>query len=389
MYGLGSYIVQRYRGLAKRSIYRAWLTGADWLREEFTADKLHRYTNGRYHWWAYDRVVARERAAGFHILGLIDYNNTWDGHDHAYMPHYMIRKLSHDFAKYAYAIARHYRGIINYWQVWNEPDLHLFWHPYPNPTDYARLLRRAYRAIKRANPQATVVLGGPSGADPHPLAFIHRVVAAGGRFDVLSVQPYEDVPDLSLLSEVRALRWYGKPIWFTEMGWAGETNCASVCGTEQSQAVRLARLYLVAAYAGVQRVFWYDLRDDGTGAIFEDHFGLLEHDLAAKPAFVAYEVSRYFLNRATLTGVDTLGPQVFAFRFRNHGAQFVVVWNNELGSYGLRIPWSWGPARVLNWSGRAVASTGDGVVTMTAYPRSILYIVPDRLEPRRSMPGPA
>ncbi len=380
-------MIQRYPDLSQPAVYRAWRTGVDWVREEFTADRLHRYTRGTYHWARYDRVVYKERHAGFHILGLLDYNNTWDGRDHAYMPHYLMPKLISDFAQYVYAIVRHYRGVIQDWQIWNEPDLHQFWHPYPNPVDYAHLLARAYEAVKQANPNATVVLGGPSGADPHPLTFIHDVAAAGGKFDVVSVQPYEDVPDLRLLSEVRALKAYRKPIWFTEMGWAGETSCENVCGTEGSQADRLARLYVVAAYAGVQRVFWYDLRDDGTGALFEDHFGLLEHDFAAKPAYVAYEVSLYYLNRAWLGGVDVLGPQVFAFQLWNHGHRFVVIWNNQLTSYRLRIPWRDGPARVLNWSGQQVGGDYRGVVGLTVYPRSILYIAPDHMVPAIARPG--
>ena len=341
MYGLGSYAIQRYPNLMRPALYRARLTGADWLREEFTADRLHNSPYAPYHWRRYDLIVRHERRMGFHILGLLDYSNTWQGYaarNHGYMPHWLMPRLSREFAAYAYAIARHYRGQIDTWQIWNEPDLDIFWRPYPNATDYAHLLRRAYYAVKRANPHATVVLGGPSGADPNGLGFIHRVVASGGRFDVLSVQPYRDVPDLQLLSEVQSLRQYHRPIWFTEMGWAGETYCMSVCGPEISQADRLARLYVVAAYAGVKRIFWYDLRDDSTAANFESHFGLLQWNLAAKPAYVAYHVSQYYLNRAWYLGVDRLEPQVFAFQFKKKGSKFVVLWNNTLGPFGLAHP---------------------------------------------------
>lgn len=385
MYGLGSYAIQRYPALAGAAIWRAKLTGADWLREEFTADRLHYGPYGPYHWARYDPIVRQERGMGFHILGLLDYSNTWQGyaaHNHAYMPHWLMPRLIREFSAYVYAVARHYRGRINTWQIWNEPDLDIFWRPHPDATDYAHLLRSAYFAVKRANPQATVVLGGPSGADPNGQSFIQQVVAAGGKFDVLSVQPYRDVPDLELLSEVQSLRQYHRPIWFTEMGWAGEWYCRSVCGPEYSQADRLARLYAVAAYAGVQRVFWYDLRDDGTAANFESHFGLLQWNLASKPAYVAYHVSQFYMNRAWFLGVDRLEPQVFAFRFKKKGTSFVVLWNNTLGPYGLHIPWKNSSARVLDWGGRQVAASNHGAVNVSVPGRSILYIVPSTLTPR-------
>lgn len=388
LFGIGSYAAQRYPGLAAPTLYRAHLTGADWVREEFTANRIHWGTHAPYQWWRYDRTVNAEKRLGFHILGLLDYNNTFDGNPNSYMPHRQLPRLVQDFTDYVTAMVRHYKHSIQDWQIWNEPDLHQFWGPRSNAADYARLLTAAYEAVKRVQPAATVVLGGPSGADPNGLQFIANVVHAGGRFDVISVQPYRDVPDLELLAEVQRLRRYRKPIWFTEMGWAGESWCMSVCGAEDSQADRLARLYVVSVVGGVQRVFWYDLRNDGSGANFEDHFGLLEGSLAAKPAFIAYQMARFYLNRSQFLGVDVLKPDVFAFELRKRGVTFDVLWNNRLDTYGLDIPWHGrAAARVLDWSGRQVARSGNGQVSVAVSPRSILYIVRSGFLPQLFRPG--
>lgn len=390
LFGLGSFVVQRYPGLARQALYRAKLTGADWLREEFTGNKMHWGTYRRYRWSIYDRTVRQERRRGFHILGLLDYNNTWDGHPNSYMPHWKMPGLIRDYKHFVFRVVRHYRFSIDYWQIWNEPDLRLFWKPGPSARDYARLLTAAYYTVKRANPRARVVLGGPSGSDPHGFRFISRVVHAGGRFDILSIQPYRDVPDLQLIHEVRRVRRYGKPVWFTEMGWAGERWCMSICGPVDAQANRLARLYLVSAVAGAQRVFWYDFRDDGIGAAFEDHFGLLEHNLASKPAFLAYQLSRFYLNWGHLLGRDVLKPDVFAFRVHNHRHNFVILWNNRLDTYGLDIPWRGRDrARVLDWSGHEVARSHNGQIKVAVRPRTILYIVPSGFEPRLYRPSAA
>ncbi len=351
LHGLGSYIAQRSRPVSARLLNLASQTGVRWLREEFTADKLHGSPAGVYDWAPYDKVVTQERGVGFHILGLLDYNNTWSGQGHAYMPHSNMRQIVSDFAMYAYAVARHYRNQITDWQVWNEPDLAKFWRPYPNARDYATLLNAAYAAIKRANPQATVVLGGPSGADPNAINFIDQVVKAGGKFDITSIQPYNGAPNGALLQEVKTLREFGRPIWFTEIGWSGEDWCERSCGTETSQADKLARIYLIAAIAGVQRVFWYDLRDDGSAPWLEDHFGLLQRNLSIKPAFTAYRLSAYLLDGAHLIGIAKLSNSVLALKFKNHGQQFFVIWNDALTSWTSKVNLNLGPStsRRLAW----------------------------------------
>ena len=382
LFGLGSYAAQRATANVQTpTLTKARATGVTWLREEFTANRMHSQTDGAYRWGSYDATVRRERNLGFHILGLLDYSNTFEWSNHSYMPHDHIAALSQDFASYAYAVARHYRNSIDTWQVWNEPDLHLFWRPYPDAGDYATLLNQAYTAIKRANPKAKVVLGGPSGADPHAMRFIQQVVDAGGKFDILSMQPYQPVPGPQLIGQVQALRKFHKPIWFTEMGWAGETACQNVCGSEYSQGDRLARLYLVAAYAGVDRLFWYDLRDDGQQANFEDHFGLLQHNLAPKPSYWAYKLSLFLLDGGRLLGVSHLRSQVYALEVRNHGRVFDIIWNNALSSYALNMTWKGRAAVVLDWQGHQVTKGTSTAVRMSVPQRSLWYILPPHFAP--------
>ncbi|HEV3312677.1 MAG TPA: hypothetical protein VG815_19360, partial [Chloroflexota bacterium] len=79
LFGLGTYAALRYPGLARPALHRVHLTGVDWVREEFTANRLHLATNDPYQWWRTDSVVRQETRLGLHILGLLDYNNTFGG----------------------------------------------------------------------------------------------------------------------------------------------------------------------------------------------------------------------------------------------------------------------------------------------------------------------
>src|SRR5215203_4858341 len=45
-----------------------------------------------------------------------------------------------DYAGFVGMLARRYAGRVTAWEIWNEPDLPLFWQPRPDPVAYARLL---------------------------------------------------------------------------------------------------------------------------------------------------------------------------------------------------------------------------------------------------------
>src|SRR5260221_9780256 len=59
-------------------------------------------------------------------------------------------------------LARTYKGRINTWVIWNEPDFlpgesGTWWTWSGNTADFGRLLTTGYRAIKQVDPNATVV----------------------------------------------------------------------------------------------------------------------------------------------------------------------------------------------------------------------------------------
>ncbi|HEX6506689.1 MAG TPA: cellulase family glycosylhydrolase, partial [Chloroflexota bacterium] len=340
--------------------------GAQWVREEFTASDLHSTPAGKYSWEPYDRIVNEERRAGLHILGLLDYSNTWSFQDHASVPHSAISRVSADFARYAFAMARHFRGRITYWQIWNEPNTEQFWQPFPVAGDYATLVTAASRAIRRADPNAHVVLAGVSGMD---LSFVRDVAARTHAFDVVAVHPYRSLPEPSFAGQVSSLRTLRHPVWFSEIGWAAGDGCDG-CYDETEQARYLVRFYTLAAAAGIQRVFWYDLRDDVQSTTNpEAHFGLVRRDLSAKPAFTAYALLSRLLTGSTFVRADLHGGHgLYAFRFAGRKTDVTVVWNASDTTRQVSIPWAHPYAQLLNANGDVLAelSTAAGHITITA-----------------------
>ena len=102
-----------------------------------------------------------------------------------------------DFARFSAKVAARYKGKVNAWEIWNEPNETRFWRPAPDPAGYARLLNLTYEAIKQVNPAATVILGGLSthcanSADYMTWrTFMDGFYRAGGaRFDAFAIHPY-------------------------------------------------------------------------------------------------------------------------------------------------------------------------------------------------------
>lgn len=131
-----------------------------------------------------------------------------------------------------------------------------------------------------------------------------------------SVNPVHLPEDDSVTAGIKKLRELldenggeDKPIWLTETGYTSSINRYGV--TEYEQAIYLPRLLCSFISEGAEKLFWYDLLDDGVtdyadkGATHENHFGLLrskQNSLGAyspKPAYVTYGVLTRVLDGKT------------------------------------------------------------------------------------------
>ena len=268
-----------------------------------------------------DYAVARVHAAGIGVLMPIgDGVPYWASADpsrrsgpggESWSRHWRPRDPG-DYASFVSRLVRRYapRGVHAY-EVWNEPNLERFWPSGPNPGEYLTLLRPAARAIRVADPRATVVLGGLAGNDHRYLAQLYE---AGARphFDVAAVHPYTGAVDPALcwrqpaggkrardafcaIEEVRATMVRNgdsrKRIWLTEFGWSTYDGPFGVSEARQAELLDKA-LVKIDSYAYVERAFYYGLRnihwlgDDRSNV--EANFGLLRTDFSAKPALATY-----------------------------------------------------------------------------------------------------
>ncbi len=260
---------------------------------------------GEYDWSAYDELTANLEKRGLQPLYILDYSN----------PLYEESVVTRDpitgreqrdtaspqrpesvaaFARWAAAAAERYRGRRVIWEIWNEPNIS-FWKPRPDVAQYNTLALATCRAIRAADPRATLI--GPATSEI-PLKFLEEHFACGilEYLDGVSVHPYRNYakPPETAAEEYAKLRALiaryappGKqdlPILSGEWGYASHTRGVSLT----TQAAFAARQQLANLLAGVPLSVWYDWKNDGPDPDEREHnFGLVYPDLSPKLAYHA------------------------------------------------------------------------------------------------------
>ncbi|MBU0731255.1 beta-galactosidase [Patescibacteria group bacterium] len=297
-----------------------------WAREQFNWDVIEP-TNDAYSWATYDAVINKYNDKDIKVLGLITNSSSWASGNPGAVNYYSYPPNPEAWRDYCYNLALHFKGRVDYWEIWNEPNLDSSWQPKADPDQYALYTKYAYDEIKRANPKAKVVIGSTSGTDD---AFLSKVFAFYKKnynkepFDIVSIHPYrvkddnfnytpeESVPGLnSFLTDMRSMRAlmkgnkYGKkPIWLTEFGYTTYTNGVY----DKTQAQLLGRQYLLAlTIPKVNHLFWYDFRDDSNNKDYlESNFGILENDWSKKRSYYAYQAMAQRIYRTDYKGEKML-----------------------------------------------------------------------------------
>jgi hypothetical protein len=107
--------------------------------------------------------------------------------------------------KFVAAIASHFLGRVRHWEIWNEPNIDLFWQPSrASGRHYAELVALTAPVIKAADPQA-VLSGCCSDID---IAFIQEGLDAGlgDYLDGFAVHPYATLPEQDYFTRIAAVR---------------------------------------------------------------------------------------------------------------------------------------------------------------------------------------
>lgn len=216
-------------------------------------------------------------------------------------------RRARDYGDAARYVARRWGDHLLALEIWNEPNVQPFLRSRDPVLAYARLVRAAYRPVKRAAPKLTVLAGGTLRSDGEFLEGLYERGNIAGHYDAISYHPYSSTPaadehedgrEYSLIAGTRWLREimdaHGDrqgELWATE---AGATACPSEldeqCVSPATQAERVAAYIDVARrFPYVRAMVIYNLRNKGDPRVdLENGFGLVTQDLRPKPALRAF-----------------------------------------------------------------------------------------------------
>jgi hypothetical protein len=230
-----------------------------------------------------DRKVLSAARAGIDVLGLLIRAPAWanGGHLDPFTP----PRDPAAYGRFAQsAVARYGPGgslwaehpevpakPVRSWEIWNEPNLAIYFRAQPFMKPYGALLRAAYARIKASDRGSTVLMASMANFSWRDLA---RLIRHGGRlpFDAAGAHPFSGRPSnalkiVRLNREVLDRAGHRRtPLWLTELTWSSAKGKKTPLTknwetTEKGQAERLRQAYRLflrdRRRLRIARIYWY------------------------------------------------------------------------------------------------------------------------------------
>ena len=142
-----------------------------------------------YNFTQIDSLIDRAAANGIRVhLSLTGPAPRWANARRADQPKAWYKPNARQFGEFATVVAEHFRGRVDRYSIWNEPNWKTWLGPLSvGPSLYRSLYSRGYKAIKKADSRAKVLIGetspyARSGMSTAPLAFLRAVTCVNKKY---------------------------------------------------------------------------------------------------------------------------------------------------------------------------------------------------------------
>ncbi len=313
--------------------------GARWVRQQVTWADIEN-SNGEYIFNELDQIVDALYTNNIHII--ISPIGTPSQYKSGSSGLPDLDKMD-NFAQFMNVMAKRYQGKVEAYEIWNEANLSRESGQGINVAGYFNMLRKAYGAVKAADPSAFVVFGALSPTETNnpdyavpDTQYLRDIYAYNNGeiknyFDVMGMHPggQANPPD-TLFPEnpstapafttsaefyfrrIESLRRImeeagdgNKQVWLTEFGWSSDSNPQdgyeyAKLNSEQQQADYIRRAYQIAQerYPWMSVMALWNLnfslptvtRPTANGRNDEKlGFSILRRDGSKRPAYLAYQ----------------------------------------------------------------------------------------------------
>ena len=311
--------------------------------------------------WDVEATLRKYQAAGIHVSGEFFATPYWAALEPAPKPKgrwsYPKGLVPQPdlLAAYVTAVVNRYQDWVHTWEIWNEPEVSMFWHG--TPEQYAALAKVCGQAAKAADPSCKLFVGGFTSVDYG----FHEAAAKAGALDVadgISFHGYASVggPPEAVLKTVEHFRElaarYGKPdlpLWSTEAG-INDTSFYRGLDFEElppehlrgepsylKGAARAVQGAVVLLSAGVQRHFYYLQKPPGKDTAWQGTQNL-EYTRVPRPKLMARRALAREVDGATYAGGFEGEHGLRVHVFERDGSSVAVIWCGDGQTTTLPMP---------------------------------------------------
>ena len=210
------------------------------------------------------------------------------------------------WSRFVAALVAHFRDRVTHYEIWNEPDIDVFWVSGSNPHDYMDLLKLTVPVVRHAYPGAKIIGGALAGGlGQRGAAYLEACLQDGlaELIDVFTFHRYHILSELHRPCDYASLRATFKAYGGEDIElWQAESGCPSVESktqalanvpvSEEVQAKVLARSILNDMLHGLDYTSYFHLSDfkyyyrNGFTDV-PNYFGLLTFDqpVRCKPSY--------------------------------------------------------------------------------------------------------
>ncbi|MEM7030224.1 MAG: beta-galactosidase [Chloroflexota bacterium] len=160
-----------------------------WVKQQIAWRDVEGAGKGIYDWANLDRMMDQIDEKGLHMIARVDLQPEWAGGGY---PEIGPPDDYQDYVDFISTLATRYKGRIDAYQIWNEPNLAREWGDQPpDPVKYTELLRRSYEAIKAIDPDAFVISAGLAPTTRYDHVAMPDTIFVQGMYDA-GAQPFFD-----------------------------------------------------------------------------------------------------------------------------------------------------------------------------------------------------
>ena len=337
--------------------------GVGWVRQ-FTEWGGIQPRQGEWNWNWTDGLVAAARQNNIKLLGGFCYFAPWASSKSGDTRTSPVKDMQF-WRDYVKTCVTRYKDVIRAWEVWNEPNDPGFFRN-GTPKDYADLVREAYKVAKEVDPKIKIGITCAS----FDVNYLDQVMAQGaaGFFDFVAVHPYNSVDYvfgnessyLGMAANLQKLIEKHKmpkttEMWITEIGLGSGKNSDA---ENAKQAEGLAKIFILSAAQGFQKVFWFEMKGP---------YGLniLNSDYSPKPSGVATGALAHTLGARHYVGWLNLEGKGYGFLFDGEGGPVLAAWAPPKTDVKLRFP---SEVATVDMTGKETAVPAQQDIVLTTMP---------------------